>query len=343
MTRSAGRLLGLLSVFVLVALILAPGSATALNVPGSPLQVTPKLTEEATVQLSHGVHDNVRQARTSDGITVSTSGVTDADGETDLTAFASTMTLDGGWSIVSDYRWQNITQNSEFEGDINSFSLIAIKYATPSLGFFGGLIGESYDGDTDYNDGSVSAEGLGLTLGVDYMAAENFYIVASVGRLGMDYETVHSNGLVRGDYSSDVTYAKITGDTSFADPRTLTSLQFGLTWVHQENDAYTESNGRAVGSSSVTSTYLTASSRTEFATGLPVDPFFESQFAYQLSDDDDLPVALFRVNDERVSGRAAFGVSKAVGAGSVEAAIGFNVTEQGYTGMDAVLRGVITF
>ncbi|WP_146038053.1 autotransporter outer membrane beta-barrel domain-containing protein [Tabrizicola aquatica] len=327
------RLATRMTAFLGVALLCAAGIAHADNIPGSPAQVVPELTEAAADLQVRSIKDNMRPLREpgSAGISISTSGVVDGIGG----SFGAEMPL----ALRLDYR---DLDTDRLDGSLMAGSVLLGRAIGDRTLLFGGLMTERLDTDTLYNNGWIEAQGLGLALGLDYRASDRLFLTGILGHMALDYD-VSRNGGITGSFDARRTFLDLSGDYLTRAGKADLILGFGLLYVTQKNDGYAESGGALV--DGFTSDRLTGKLSARTFWGQPGDmrPYVDAEGFFRLSGSTGLPTALDPGDEADWSARLGVGVQQSTSGSGFDAGIGANFGDDAFEGLDAKLRYTLRF
>lgn len=316
-----------------VALLIAAGPVHADNIPGSPGQVVPELTETATDMVVRSIKDNMRPLRDPGavGVSVSTSGVVDGIGG----GIGGDMPL----ALRLDYR---DLDTDRLDGSLMAGSVLLGRVLDDRTLVFGGLITEKLDTDTLYNDGHIDAKGLGLAIGADYQANDRLFLTGILGHMALDYDVDRNSGIT-GSFDARRTFLDLSGDYVTKAGNNDLLLGFGLLYVTQKNDGYTESGGAVV--DAFTSDRLTGRLSARSFWGQPggARPYVDAEGHFRISGSDGLPTALDPGDTSDWSARLGVGVQNTIAGGGFDAGVGANFGEDDFEGLDAKLRYTLRF
>lgn len=319
--------------FLGLSLLCAALPAHADNIPGSPGQVVPELTETATDLQVRSIKDNMRPLRApgSAGVSVSTSGVVDGIGG----SFGGDTPL----ALRLDYR---DLDTDRLDGSLTAGSVLMGRSLGERTLFFGGLVTERLDTDTLYNDGWIDAQGVGLAVGLDHQVGERLFLTGILGHMALDYD-VSRNGGITGSFDARRTFLDLSGDYMTRTGNADLTLGAGLLYVTQKNDSYTESGGAAV--EGFTSDRLTGKLMARSTWGQPGEmrPYLDAEGFFRLSGSTGLPTALDPGDEDDWSARLGVGVQQNTSGSGFDVGIGANFGDDAFEGLDAKLRYMLRF
>jgi hypothetical protein len=326
--RLAARIAGLIGVALLAA---APVLAD--NVPGSPGTVVPELTETGTDMLVRSIKDNMRPLRDPGGVdvTVSTSGT--------VTGLGGGIGGDMPLALRLDYR---DLDTARLDGSLIAGSvLLGRSLGDRTLGF-GGLVTERLDTDTLYNDGHIDARGLGLAFGADHRVNDSFFLTGILGYMALDYDVSRGGGIT-GSFDAKRTFIDLSGDYFTKAGNADLMLGFGLLYVNQQNDGYTESGGAVV--DPFTSDRLSGklSARTFWGQPGGMRPYVDAEGLFRISGSTGLPTALDPGDEDDWSARLGLGLLQVTTGSGFDAGIGANFGDDNFEGLDAKLKYTLRF
>jgi hypothetical protein len=328
--RLSTRIAGLLGVVTL----LAATPSVADNIPGSPGKVIPELTETATDMLVRSIKDNMRPLRDPGGlgVTVSTSGDVEGLGG----SFGGDMPL----ALRLDYR---DLDTDRLDGSLMAGSVLLGRSISDQTLVFGGLLTERLDTDTLYNDGHIDARGLGLALGADYQVNDRFFLTGIVGIMALDYDISRGGGTETGSFDARRSFIDLSGDYFTKLGNADVMLGFGLLYVNQKNDGYTESGGAVV--DSFTSERLSGklAARTFWGQAGAMRPYVDAETFFRIASDSGLPTVLDPDDESDWSARVGVGVQQVTSGSGFDMGIGANFGEDDFEGLDAKLKYTLRF
>src|SRR5690606_30086141 len=144
-------------------------------------------------------------------------------------------------------------------------------------------------------------------------------------------------GAQTGSFGARRSFVDLSGDyILYADPAEIT-LGFGLLYVNQENDAYTESGGAAV--AGFTSDQLSGklSARSFWGQPSTLQPYLDAETWFRLSGSSGLPAVLDPGDNRNWSARLGVGMQQSTARSSFDLGLGSNFGEDGSEGLDARL------
>jgi hypothetical protein len=330
--RLAVRLSG-----VLLAVILFIGvlPAQANNLPGSAGTVVPELTEVATDMIVRSIKDNMRPLRSPGGgpdVSVSTSGM--------VTGVGGGIGGDIPLALRFDYR---DLDTARLDGSLMAGTVFLGNSLSERTLVFGGLVAERLDTDTLYNGGHIDNNGVGLALGVDVRVNDAFFLTGIIGAMSLDYDISRSAGAITGSFDAKRTFIDLSGDyvTKAGDADLL--LGFGLFYVTQDNDGYTESGGAVV--DAFTSERLSGrlSARTFWGQAGAMRPYADADALFRLSGNSGLSPALDPGDDSDWTTRLGLGLQRMGASSEFDAGIGANFGDDNFEGLDAKLKYTLRF
>ncbi len=331
---------------VLVATFVSVPSALARNVPGSAAIPLREISETSTAQLIGGVHRGLLKARgeiRGDGQSTKFLSMTVPPNAAGDLGASGGFVREGDTGAIVNFEYRRIDDDDELEFDLFTGSALLFYAPNPNLLVFGGVVGETGDGKTPYNDGTLESQGVGLAAGVDYRLDAELFLTATAAFLSLDYDFTRSNGAIHGSFDALRSMFDLSANHHARTETLVTDVALGLRYIHQENDSYTESGGAFIGSSSSDTLSAILGGRARILTDAYFDPFVEADLRYDFGDDFDLPAGVPEPDSERFHTRLGFGVTRESQSVIFEAGGGLHLTEEGYDGYDARLRAVIRF
>lgn len=332
LSRLAGRLAA-----ILLGAALSGGVVPALadNIPGSSGTVVPELTDTATEMVVRSIKDNMRPLRDPGGdvgVTVSSSGM--------VTGLGGGIGGDMPLALRFDYR---DLDTDRLDGSLVAGSVLLGRVISDRTLVFGGLLTERLDTDTLYNDGHIDNRGLGLALGADYRVNDAFFLTGIIGYMGLDYDVSRSAGAITGSFDATRTFVDLSGDymTKTGDADIL--LGFGLLYVTQKNDGYTESGGAVV--DAFTSEQLSGklSARTFWGQAGAMRPYVDADALFRISGNSGLSPTLDPGDEADWSARLGLGLQQVGAESGFDVGIGANFGDDSFEGLDAKLKYTLRF
>jgi Autotransporter beta-domain len=330
------RLAGRLGAFILGAALLVGAQPTlADNIPGSAGTVVPELTDTATEMVVRSIKDNMRPLRDpggSVGVTVSSSGV--------VTGVGGGIGGDMPLALRFDYR---DLDTDRLDGSLMAGSVLLGRGVGERTLVFGGLLTERLDTDTLYNDGHIDNRGIGLALGADYRVNDAFFLTGIIGYMGLDYDISRSGGAITGNFDAKRSFVDLSGDYTTKAGNADILLGFGLLYVNQRNDSYTESGGAVV--DGFTSEQLSGklSARTFWGQAGAMRPYVDADALFRISGDSGLAPALDPGDDGDWTARLGIGIQQIGTDAGFDAGIGANFGDDSFEGLDAKLKYTLRF
>lgn len=330
MPKTYSRLRGLL--FSLMVLAGLPQAVLAYNVPGSAQAHVPEITEIATGIIVRSMKDTVRPMREGTGsVQVSTSGT--------MSAVSAT---GGGRTPLSFSVTHRQLDTARLDGTLDVATLFFGARADNGITYFGGLIGETGNIRTPMDNGRVKHSGVGLALGVDYAVSERFYLTALVGGLALDYDVARGGGAVTGSFGATRRFADLSADYVTRAAGGDLTLGFGLLYVQQKHDGYTESGGAAVAPFRFDQLSLSLDARNTWGHDGAFRPYVDMSAQLKLAGDSSGAGAATPVHADRQA-RLGFGVERSSGLSFFDVGLGANFDDDAFSGIDARLNYTLRF
>ena len=315
----------------LAASALTSGAALAGNVPGSAAAAVPELTEIATGMTIRSIKQDVREMRDGGaGLSISTSGKMDVS-----------LSGGGGLPVALNFSFRDI-ESDRIDGGLSAASILFGHAAQPGLLLFGGLIAEGADVDTPHNTGTVKTRGLGLAVGADYRVSDRLVLTGILGAMSLDYDVSRSGGAITGSFDADRRFIDLSGDYMTRAGNADLLLGFGLLYVDQDNDGYTESGGAPVAAYSHSRLSGNLELRGIWGTGGDYRPYAEVSSRFVLSESGGLP-AVLELPDDDWSARLGLGLLRDTTASGFDTGLGANFGAGGFEGLDAKLSYTLRF
>lgn len=330
--RLAARLSGILLGAVLLGGALPAG---ANNLPGSAGTVVPELTDTATEMVVRSIKDNMRPLRDPGGaldVTLSTSG--------EVTGLGGGVGGDRPLALRFDYR---DLDTDRLDGSLMAGSLLLGTSVSDQTLLFGGLLVERLNTDTIYNDGHIDNSGLGLAFGVDYRVNDAFFLTGIAGIMALDYDISRSGGAITGDFSAGRRFIDLSGDYLTKAGTADVLLGFGLLYVNQQNDGYTENGGGVV--DAFTSEQLSGklSARTFWGEVGTMRPYVDADALFRISGNSGLSPVLDPGDAADWTARLGVGFQQIGAASGFDLGIGANFSDDDFEGLDAKLKYTLRF
>lgn len=324
------RLRGLLAALIV---LLGTLPASANNIPGSAATALPEETEIATGMIVRSIKAHVVPLREGTGgaVVVSTSGRVSGAGF-----------VGGDMPLAFGYDHRDL-DTGRLDGSLGIGTLFLGHAIDGRTLVFGGLLAERLDADTPYNSGRIEADGIGIAVGVDHRAGDRLFLTGILGLMEMDYDVSRGNGAVTGSFGARRSFVDLSGDYVFrTDPAEIT-LGFGLLYVNQKNDAYTESGGTAV--AGFTSDQLSGKLSARSAWGRPGElrPYLDAETWFRLAGSSGLPAVLDPGDDRDWSGRLGLGLQQSAARSGFDLGLGSNFGDDGFEGLDARFSYTVRF
>ena len=330
--RLVARLRGFLA---LTALLAGVVPAIAENIPGSAGIVVPELTEVATELMVRSIKDNMRPLRDPGGsvdVSVSTSGT--------LMGVGGSVGGERSLALRFDYR---DLDTSRLNGSLATGSLLLGQMIDDKTLLFGGLLVEALNTDTIYNTGRVENSGIGLALGMDYRVNDAFYLTGIIGYMDLDYDISRSGGAITGSFGAQRSFIDLSGDYTTTAGNADILLGFGLMYVNQNNDSYTESGGAAVEGFGSDQLSGKLSARSFWGEVGAMRPYVDADALFRISGNTGLSPVLDPGDTSDWTARIGVGVQKTGGASGFDVGIGANFGDGDFEGLDAKLKYTLRF
>ncbi|MEO8530286.1 MAG: autotransporter domain-containing protein, partial [Deltaproteobacteria bacterium] len=274
-----------------LAVLLAFGATTAAqadNVPGSAKEATGYITAAGTDTLVNGIQGDVRKLRTDDrqdtGYFLDPQ-VTTENGMMKSLLAQGMVSGEGGLSMIGALAYRNIHDAGALDYDLYVGSLLLGYHLNDQTLVFGGLTGETGDGTTPPDDGTISHSAFGAVIGIDYALNDQMFLTFMAGKMALDYDITRSGGAVSASFGADRTYVNFSGEYRLASAGSTTVFTTGLRYVEQSDDAYTENGGGAVAAATGRTVSALFGTRTTFESASSFKPFIETDLRYDLSQD----------------------------------------------------------
>jgi Autotransporter beta-domain len=335
------------TLLVAVFTVVSTSASRADNVPGSATEAIGYIAEAGTDALINGIQGDVRKLRGDDrqntGLAFLEPQFSTMGGAVDAAAFDGIVTTDGGLSVIGSLSYRNILEEDELDYDLFTGSLLLGYRVNSQTLVFGGLITEKGDGVTPPDQGTIAHTAFGGVIGVDYTVSEKFFLTAMAGQMGLDYDITRSDGAITASFGANRRFVNLSGEYRMANEQMTTIITSGLRYMEQDNDAYTESGGAFVDAASGETFSALIGTRTTYTLGRSMQPFFETDIRYDLSQDLAWPADLGYLSDSNFQGRLGIGFSRDTEFSTFEAGIGSNFGDEGYNGLDAKMRLTLRF
>lgn len=317
------------------ALLVGAVPVLADNVPGSAGIVVPELTETATEMVVRSIKDNMRPLRDPGGstdVSISTSGM--------VTGVGGGIAGDIPLSLRFDYRKLD---TDRLDGSLMVGSVLIGQVVGDRTLVFGGLVTELLDTDTEYNDGHIDNRGVGLAVGADYQVNEAFFLTGIVGYMGLDYDVSRSGGAITGNFDARRAFVDLSGDYVTKAGNADVLLGFGLMYVNQENDGYSESGGAAV--EGFTSEQLSGkvSARTFWGQTGTMRPYVDADALFRISGNTGLSPVLDPDDEADWNARLGVGFQQIGTDSGFDVGLGANFGDDNFEGLDAKLKYTLRF
>jgi Autotransporter beta-domain len=295
-------------------------TASADNVPGSAKEATGYITAATFLDPNVSFEDGMMKSFLAEGMATS----------------------DGGVSMIGALSWRNIDEAGALNYDLYVASLLLAYHVSDRTLVFGGLTGETGDGVTPPDDGTISHSAFGAVIGVDYAVNDRFYLTAMAGKMALDYDITRGGGAISASFGADRTYLTVNGEYRIEAASSTTVITGGLRYVVQDDEGYTENGGGVVDPATGKTLSVVFGSRTALEVASDFKPFIETDLRYDISQDI-APYAVDQLPDGRMQARLGVGVSRDTANSTFEAGLGTNFGENGYNGLDAKLRMTLRF
>lgn len=189
----------------------------------------------------------------------------------------------GVWVLGSYSDIENDNVNTAFDGDIgNVVGGVDYRFTSKIIGGVA-VSFEKTDLDTTFNLGTFEIDGVGVMPYVAFILNKNISVDASVGYTDLDFDTTRTTGgaISTASYSGDRTTAGANLNFNKNINKWSLNGSLGFLYIKEETDAFTESNGTAVGAAEVSIGQGRASGRIGYNFG-KVQPYvgvrFENEF-----------------------------------------------------------------
>ncbi len=129
------------------------------------------------------------------------------------------------------------------------------------------LAWEYSDLDTDFNRGTFSGSGISAVPYIGITLTPNWTMDLSGGYGWLSYDSDRNNGAITGNYNARRTFATGNLTGSFAHNNWRFQPKAGVSYIHEFQDSYTESNGAAVDSDTIEFGRLSGGTKIGYAVG----------------------------------------------------------------------------
>jgi hypothetical protein len=331
------RGLGALCVALTFVILCLPHGAEARNVPGSAAAATLDLSEIATEELANGILDALKGSTSAAGVSRDSSGRITFS--TFGAGFKETNGLVGGASVS----YRDLDFPGEVEGGLITGAVSIGQRMGDGTLLFGALLLESVDADTPFNAGTIDGTGVGLAFGAQGETAGGLQFTGMLGALSLDYDVTRSGGTITGSYGAQRWFVDLRGSTEVdLFPSATTSLDFGLRYVQQNDDAYTETGGGPVAAISYSNSVIFLNSRTFLSDDQAMRPYVQANLRGVLGDSNAIP-GISSTAGDHVRGYLGLGVEGGQGGVRFDTRLGVHFDQDGYNGFGAGLNVNITF
>ncbi|MBL4720552.1 MAG: autotransporter outer membrane beta-barrel domain-containing protein [Alphaproteobacteria bacterium] len=159
----------------------------------------------------------------------------------------------GVWILGSYSDIENDNVNTSFDGDIvNVVGGIDYRFTNRIIAGVA-LSFEQTELDTTFNIGTFDIDGIGLMPYAAFILNDKISADVSLGYTELDIETTRTSGgaIVTGSYEGDRFTAGANLNYNNAVNKWLIGASVGFLYIKEEHDAFTESNGTAVGETNI--------------------------------------------------------------------------------------------
>ena len=323
-------------------LAVTTGQSSARNVPGSAGAAIQQIYENATTDIADGI---IAALNAPSGGPVIGGVSRDQWGTVTFSSFGGSIETDSGLIVGASTRLQTFDITDEIEDGTlftGSFLLGQRLDAGPTV--FAALIYEGLEANTPFNSGTVENTGLGAAFGVTADTPTGLVLSAMVGGLALDYDVTRSAGAVAGSFAAERWFVDLRAQHDAALRNTRLEYDFGLRYVEQTDDAYTETGvgAGAVPSFTYSSTATFFNMRT-FLGGMDrASPYVQSNYRYVFSNDA-VPPAGDPAFAEGLRFYLGLGVEGQTNDVGYDFGLGTHFTDDGYTGLAAQLSVNVQF
>ena len=326
--------LRLLGVILALTMIGEGIPAYANNIPGSAATAIPEATEIATGMIVRSIKNDMRGMRAGGrgSVAVTSAGRIDSFGA--ATGGDTPVSLDFGYRDLSTDR---------LDGSLMTGTLLAGRQIDDRILVFGGLLAERLNADTSYNAGHLDGTGFGLAAGIDYRASEALYLTGILGLMDLNYDVSRNAGAATGSFDARRTFLDLSGDYFTRMGGADVRLGFGLLYVNQRNDGYSESGGAVIGAYTDDQLSGKLSARSTWGDPGAFRPYVDAEAWLHLAGSSGLPPLLAPADTNDFTQRLAIGMQRTDARSNFDLGLGANFGDGSFDGLDAQLSYTLRF
>ena len=193
----------------------------------------------------------------------------------------------GIWINGAFIRAEGDANDAKFDSNIIT-GMIGADYAVNDRLIVGlGLGYESQDTDTTYNAGDTQGDGISGTAYFSYLFNEIYSLTGTFGYTRLNYDHARTDPLSNAKITGDNDANRFAGSLSGAGSWTRDALRLGASvgtlYIVEKQDAFTESNGVAVASESITVGQVNLGGSAAYRVGV-AEPFVNTLVGYDYND-----------------------------------------------------------
>lgn len=335
-----------LAALFVVAMAMLPGSAQALNVPGS------AAGGFIVDTVFYVVDDATALAQGGGGVSVAGQGFELASIDPVAGSQFDGFIAGGGstrWGISAtfDYRLLDLDSGA-LDLDYNLFAgSVALGYAVdPQLTLVGGALIEYGFGSSEFNAGTIDGIGFGTFGGAVYQFDPRWTLSGFAGIEAINFDVTRAGGAITGDY--DATRVFVLGELDYRDNSGALSwrLGTGMRYIYQDSEGYQETGGVFVPSVEEDVFSVTARARLGYTVSPGFTPFGQIDVQYDIVDDTSTAAGIVTLSESL----SDWSVRGSIGAELIRsenarllAQWGSTFSGDGFDGMDIRLNAQLRF
>jgi hypothetical protein len=193
----------------------------------------------------------------------------------------------GIWVNGAFIRADGDANDAGFESNIIT-GMIGADYAVNDQLIIGlGFGYENQDTDTDYNNGDTQGDGFSGTAYFSYQFDEIYSLTGTLGYTRLSYDHTRtdplSNAKITGDNDANRYAGSLSGLASWTEGPLRYGASVGTLYILEKQDAFTESNGVAVESESISVGQVNLGGNAAYRVGV-AEPFVNALVGYDYND-----------------------------------------------------------
>lgn len=193
----------------------------------------------------------------------------------------------GVWANAAYLRAEGSKSNADFDSDIIT-GMVGADYAVNDKLLIGLGIGyENQSTETGYNRGETDGDGISGTTYFSYQINKTYGVTGALGYSRMSYDHLRldplSNARITGSNDADRYFGSVNGTGSWVKGPVTLGAGLGTLYILEKQDAFTESNGTAVASETISVGQVNVTGSAAYRIGV-AEPYISGLAGYDYND-----------------------------------------------------------